>query len=490
MTTITTPAPAAQRSLLNLGRPALVQASAALIAFAVMLFVPQVLNDPDTYWHLATGDWMLGHGRVLHQDVFSFTHAGRPWQTHEWLSEVAMALAFRAGAWSGLLILYAASLAAAAALLAGWLSRSLNGLSLMVVLLLAFACVAPSLLVRPHVLVLPIVIAWTAELLVARDEGRAPRLFMAGLMLLWANLHGSYVFGFLLLVPFALEALVETNADRLRIVRTWGLFGLLCGVAVLATPHGLAGVIHPFQLMTMSTLSAIVEWRAADFSQVTPFEMALLATVFVCLSRGVRVPPLRLVLLLFMLHMSLQHERHQIVLAVVAPLILARPLAEALGQQTQAKTRGVAWAIFAVIAVLLAGVRMAIPAVREDGPVTPRLALAHVPPALAARPMLNSYGFGGYLIFRGVKPFIDGRADMYGDDHVRRHQRLMAGDAASFERAVAEYGLAWMLLAPGEPLAKRLDAKPGWRRLYGDANAIVYARTSDPGLEQVRLRDR
>ena len=487
MTTITTPAPT---SILNLREPALVQVGAALIAFTVMLFAPQVLNDPDTYWHLAAGEWMLAHGRVLHQDVFSFTHAGRPWQTHEWLSEVAMALAFRAGAWSGLLILYAASLAAAAALLAGRLSRSLSGLALVVVLLVAFACVAPSLLVRPHVLVLPIVVAWSAELLAARDEGRAPRLFMVGLMLLWANLHGSYVFGFLLLAPFALEALAEPAAARLRVLRSWGLVGVLCAAATLATPHGLAGVIHPFQLMTMSTLGAIVEWRAADFSQVTPFEAALLATLFVCLSRGVRVPPFRLLLLLFMLHMSLQHERHQIVLAVVAPLILAQPLAEALGQQAQGRARGMAWAVFAVVAMLLAGLRIAIPATRSDGPVTPRLALAHVPPALADRPMLNSYGFGGYLIFRGVKPFIDGRADMYGDDHVRRHQRLMSGDAASFDRAVAEYGLAWTLLEPGEPLAKALDANPGWRRLYGDRYATVYARTSDPGLKQVRLRDR
>jgi hypothetical protein len=104
--------------------------------------------------------------------------------------------------------------------------------------------------------------------------------------------------------------------------------------------------------------------------------------------------------------------------------------------------------------------------------------------------MLNSYGFGGYLIFKGVKPFIDGRADMYGDDHVRRFQRLMAGDAASFDQAVRQYGLAWTLLEPHEPLAKTLATKPGWQRLYSDRYAIVYARTSDPGLGQVRLRDR
>lgn len=465
----------------------LVPMGAALLAFAVMLFNPNVLNDPDTYWHLAAGEWMLYHGRVLHQDVFSFSHAGLPWQTHEWLSEIVMGLAFRAGGWNGLLVLYAASVAGAVVMFAGRLGRTLNGLALPVVVLVAFECVAPTLLLRPHVLVLPVIVAWTVELLAARDERRAPRLFMVCLMLLWANLHGSYVFGFLLFAPFALEALVEAKGERLKVVRAWGLVGALCAAAALITPHGLAGVIYPFQIMGMGTLQAIDEWRPADFAKVSAFEAALIATLYVCLSRGVRVAPLRLALLLVILHMSLQHQRHQIVMAVVAPLILAQPLAEALGQQVQARARRMAWTIFAVIAILVAGLRLALPTIRIDGPITPGSALAHIPPALAGRPMLNSYDFGGYLIFRGVKPFIDGRADMYGDDHVRRYQRILSGDVASFDGAVRQYGLAWTLLDPHEPLAKALAAKPGWRRLYGDRYAVVYARDVAAQPELARL---
>ena len=63
MTTVTTPARAARIAALNLGWPGLVQAAAALVAFAAMLFTPQVLNDADTYWHLAAGEWMLERPR-------------------------------------------------------------------------------------------------------------------------------------------------------------------------------------------------------------------------------------------------------------------------------------------------------------------------------------------------------------------------------------------------------------------------------------------
>jgi hypothetical protein len=479
MTAVATSNLSARVSRLGVGQTTVVQIGAALIALAVMLFAPQVLNDGDTYWHLAAGEWMRAHGQVLHQDVFSLTFSGRPWVAHEWLSEVLMALAFHAGGWGGLLALYAATTAIAAAIFAGALGRSLRGVTLIATLVLAFGCVAPALLIRPHVLVLPILLLWTVELLAARDAGRAPRPFMAGLMLLWANLHGSYVFGFVLLAPLALEALVAPQADRAKVIRDWGGIGLLCAGATLVTPLGLTGLMYPVYILGMGTLNAIQEWRPADFAEVGPFELALLATTFVCLSRGVRVPPLRLALLVLLLHMTLQHQRHLTVLAVVAPLLLAKPLANALHQRPTLPRRSpAAWVAFAIAAAVLVGVRLAIPVVRHDGPTSPIAALDHVPPALAQRPMLNTYGFGGYLIYRGVKPFIDGRADMYGDDYFNRDLRIMDGDTRSLDRALVQYGIDWTLLAPDERLVKVLDVKPGWRRLYSDKYAIVHVRAA------------
>jgi len=88
---------------------------AAALAFAIVLFTPSVLNDGDTYWHIAAGRWMLDNQAVLRIDPFSYTFAGHPWQTHEWLAEVAMALAYVGAGWNGVVLLFAA----AAALTAG-----------------------------------------------------------------------------------------------------------------------------------------------------------------------------------------------------------------------------------------------------------------------------------------------------------------------------------------------------------------------------------
>ena len=102
--------------------------AAAVIGYAVFLFAPQVLNDGDTYSHIATGEWILLNSAVPTTDPFSYTFVGAPWVAHEWLSEVIMTLAFRVGGWNAVLILFAGATALAIGLLARHLARWLDPL--------------------------------------------------------------------------------------------------------------------------------------------------------------------------------------------------------------------------------------------------------------------------------------------------------------------------------------------------------------------------
>lgn len=454
--------------------------SAGLVMLALILFAPQVLNDGDTYWHLATGQWILAHGRVPTHDPFSFTMAGAPWVAHEWLSDLLMAVGHGLAGWSGTVTLLALSVGAATWMLVRRLSLNLSGVTLIATTAMALACMSESLLARPQLFMLPLATAWTIEMLAARDADRPPRLVFALLMVLWANLHGSYVLAFVIAGAFGLEALTqlgqkEGGADRLKVIRGWGLFGLVSLACAMVTPLGPMGLIHPFSLMGMKILPHIVEWRSEDFSQLSPFAIALLATLYVCLGRGVRVPPVRLLLLLALLFMSLQHVRHQLVLAVLAPLILAAPVGEALGHTTQrVRPPRALLAGFAVACVLLAGLRLALPIQRVDGPTSPVTALAHVPADLATQPVLNGYGLGGYLIFKGVRPFIDGRADMYGDDFTEAYFQAVEPDPLLLKALLAKHRIAWTIFGPEEGSVKLLDADPQWERVYADRYAVVH----------------
>src|SRR6185437_11263035 len=83
-------------------------AAAAVLAFLVSLST-RVLNDGDSWWHVAAGRLMIATRTVLRTDPFSATLQGAPWFTHEWLSEVLLGGAFDLAGWSGVVVLTAAA---------------------------------------------------------------------------------------------------------------------------------------------------------------------------------------------------------------------------------------------------------------------------------------------------------------------------------------------------------------------------------------------
>jgi len=452
----------------------------ALIGYGIVLFARQFLNDGDTYWHIAAGNWMLQNGSVPHADPFSYTAAGAPWVAHEWLSEVFMALAYKAGAWNGIVMLYGATTALAFGLLAHFLRRWLNQPAALVVFVLAAACVSPSLLARPHILVLPVVVLWSAGLFLAKDRGAAPSPLLLPLMLIWANLHSSFVFGLALTLPIALEALVATKVDRARIARSWGVFWAAATGVSLLTPNGWHGLLFPFQVSRMPHLSLIGEWSPTNFQTLEPLELALMAALCIAFSRGIRLPIPRLFTLIALLHLALQHSRHQMLAGVVGALLLARPLGEAFGGNEGGNTSRLAslrWAVVGLACVvLLTALRLAQPLVRTDDHVSPITALNHVPAEILREPVFNSYDFGGYLIFKNIKPFIDGRVDMYGDDFFADYMVALMPNRVAFERLVEKYGIRWAILSANSTTLDMVDALPQWRRLYADGVAVVYVR--------------
>jgi len=458
----------------------------ALCAFAAAAFAPQMLWDGDTLWHLKTGDWMLSHHRLATADPFSFTVPGKPWTNLEWLSELVMAPIYAAGGWSGLHLWFAFAIGALALILGAETARRLPPFSWAAALFLALACTTQSWLARPHLMALPILALWTVQLMRAREARRATPLWLLPVMTLWANLHGSFLLGLALVVPFAAEALIEEGPDRLKAVRGWVLFGLAAGAAALITPHGIDGLLHPIRIGSMRTLQQIAEWKSSDFSRPTALELSLVTALFALLYRGVKVPLVRLVILLGLLHLTLKETRHQMVLAVVAVLLLAEPIGRALAGDKPAfalpkmspRVRMAALAGIVLAFVAVSAARLAIPAHLTDGPAAPIAALAHTPQDLRAQPVLNDYGMGGYLIFNGVKPFIDGRADMYGDDFFEAYVKALKPDPARLAALLARYHVRWTILRAENPAIPAMDAMPGWKRLYADKSAVVHVRTA------------
>ena len=433
-------------------------------------FAPQLFNDGDSWWHLAAGGWMLDHRTVLTRDVFSFTMAGRPWDAQEWLSEILMALSFRAAGWSGLHLLFGLGMGAAAALVAYFVRARTAAIPAMLLSLVGLACVSGSLLARPHLLALPLLALWTLELLRAREQQRAPGWWLVAVMLLWANLHGSFAFGLALVAAFAVEAGLEHRAA----LKGWGLFLFVCLLAAAVTPQALHGLLFPFQLLVMDSLGDIGEWAPANLGVPTPFAIALLGLIWLGATRAQKLPLMRAIILFGLIYLALAHARHQMLFGIVAPMLMA----PALGAKYPPETRNLPRWLMPLGACVLAALimlRCLLPATRGNDRVSPMAALASVPASLRTQPVLNQYDLGGYLIFSGVRVFVDGRTDLYGDAFLADYGLAMKPDRNALGDTLARWHIQWSILPPG-PAAAMMDTMPGWHRSYRDAYAVVHIR--------------
>jgi len=451
-----------------------------LAAVGLVSFAGPILNDGDTFWHLAAGRWMIAHGQVPAVDPFSYTFAGQPWVAQEWLSEVLMAGAWQAAGWAGVMLLIGLAMGATTALMLGWMRRWLAPLPAIAALVVGLACVAPSLLARPHILALPAMALWTVGLLDARARAKAPSFWLLPVMILWANLHSSFIVGLGLAAALGLEQALDFKAWRWRTMGLWAVFGLASLGAALLTPHGVDGFAFPLRVMGMKTLPNITEWQGPDFLKLQPLEIAVLAGAFAIFWRGARLTAVRAALVLFLVHLTLQHVRQEVLLGVIAPLLIAEPLGRAVGPPPAASARSarLPWPQLALGAGLFAAIvvlRLASPVTRVDGTTAPVSALAAVPAALAHQPVLNDYDFGGYLIFKGVRPYIDGRADMYGDDFVAEDSQIQLANQADLDGALAKHHIAWSIMAPGRPVVAALT-RMGWRQVYADRYAVVQTK--------------
>jgi hypothetical protein len=378
------------------------------------------------------------------------------------------------------MILAAAATGLTAAILLHHLRRFLPGIYAAVGVIVALANAAPSMLARPHLLAWPCLALWCGGLVTARANRTAPSFALLPVMLLWVNLHGSFMVGLLLPVAFMIEALFDPGADHRRVATHWATFILAAWFVALFNPEGLAGVLFPFHMLGMRSLAWIGEWEPTDFGRIQPLELMILAGLILGLSGKVKLPPMRLLILLGLIHGALSHARNEQLLGIVGALILAEPLGASLGRGRaaildQKWTKAAAGMTLIAVAALVT--RLILPLGPERTGVAFAAVLDRVPRALREQPVLNDYGLGGQLIFQGVRPFIDSRADLYGDAFLSRYRQIAAPDQDALDRALSEYRISWTIFPSGHRIIPLLDRMPGWRRLI-DADGVV-VHTSD-----------
>jgi hypothetical protein len=163
---------------------------------------------------------------------------------------------------------------------------------------------------------------------------------------------------------------------------------------------------------------------------------------------------------------------------VVGSALLAEPIAQVLGLKgaASAKSSLPQIAVASIAFMLVFGTRLMLPIGIGNGEFTPTAALDHLPEGLANAPMFNQYELGGFLIFKGYRPFIDGRTDMYGDEFLANYFEIQRGAEGRLKDTLAKYRIAWAILSPGSRATELLSRLPGWKIAYRDAFSVLYLR--------------
>jgi len=446
----------------------------------LLLLGSRLLADPDTYWQIRIGQQILDTGSLPRTDAFSFTMKGQPWISTQWLAQVLYAAAYARAGWAGPVVLTAASIASAFAILAWFIRRRLDPAPTLILLMAALAIASPHFLVRPHAFAMPVMVAWIAGLIAAADRSKAPSYSLLPLIALWANLHGSFILGLVLIGPIALDAVLKVDApQRVQMLLRWFVFGLAALAASCLTPYGMEAILAARNILNLgAALPLITEWRPADFSRLGAFEICLLLGVGAVLFKGLTFSPMRIVLVLGLLHMALAHVRNITVLALLLPIMIAAPLAARFGGADEGSKTARSCGLVAAVAIVAIAAMSSF--VITGNRYAPSSGLA---PAVAALKehgvsrVLNDYDFGGYLIWTGIPVAIDGRTELYGERFmVEVDDAMMLKTPNALFDLLASQRIDATLLRPQTPAAQLLDHVDGWKKAFADDNAVVHVR--------------
>jgi hypothetical protein len=368
-------------------------------------------------------------------------------------------------------------------LLARHLLRDLTGLHVLAICVLAVALALPHLLARPHVLAWPVMSLWTSTLVRAVDDKAPPPLWVIPIMTLWANLHGSFVLGLGLMGMLAFEATVQAWNDpsRSSVVARWAVFSILAIAAGMLTPQGVANFGHILSVQGQPVqMGAIAEWQPSSFRELQPFGIWFAVFLLVVLTLGLRAPVVRVGAVMILLLLAMRHIRHVELVGFLVPVLFSKALAEALALRSTAPAAFGRRTLLALGTGSLAFV-IGFACWTDFAPArenSPGAAIDAFGPAGPPGKVLNDYDFGGFLVSRGIRTFVDGRSDLFGDKFLAEY--INATSVPHRDGMLRDYlethGIGWTLFGASRPVVTMLDRLPGWRRAYSDDIAVVHVR--------------
>lgn len=495
-------------------------AIAFLIIWLILLASGRVgmMRDPGTFWHTTTGEHLLCDGLIRH-DPYTFTFGGSWWVPYQWLGEIGMAMAHRAGGFDTQLLGAVTLLAAVFAWLAVRLVRTgLHPVVVGAVVGLAMAAAGSHFLVRPHLFTIT-ALAMTAGLLTDVDSGKTPLRYLFWLLplfVLWTNIHGGLLGGLGTVVIAIFGWVAFWQVGWPSPVASWrqvGVLGVLlvaCGLTVLVNPYG-TDMIKTWRIIIGEPVlkEIIKEHRPLEPTEPYAWPVIGFAGLYLFVLAGVKWREVRVTWLLPLawLIQAVDRCRHAPLFVVVALVAIAAMWphtrwAARLAQdrpdfyEPDASPKQRPWwanvwlpavAVLASLGLQLARVPM--PLVGANwalhSPTHWPVELLDVLKANEPKPgephrLFNDYRDGGFVIYHapGYRVFVDDRCEVFGGswllEFVTASQQDTAVAMAKWQAAYGPFDFA--LTRTNTAFDEYFRATPGWECLKRGETAAFYKR--------------
>jgi hypothetical protein len=460
----------------------------------------------DVWWHLKTGEWIVTHFQVPHQDLFPFGHERTPWIFTQWLGSSVLYVVYEFFGFCGLKIFRALYFVGVILLFFKYASQKVRFPIVIALSLMLLPALYLRSNLRPDIFNYIFIQIFLINLFRFQDSNDIGALFplpLAGI--LWSNMHlGSFTYGIPLIGIFLVSNFCAGGAFRQKAkVLMWVLLFYCAGFCV--SPYGCEALFYPFKVFlrpdyihfyaSLNTIDEMAQpltffhWHQW-YTGFWAIALFLITLFFVLKKENKDNRLLHLLLFLFSFGMFLRATRAGAFFALVAAYVMVESLknTQDLRSTVLNKFQRFFWCAV-IMALSLKGIFLYSQVDFKNGRfvrdmsldvdvVNPRSALAFMDRYGLYGQVFNGDLFGGYIIWSAyprLRPFIDGRnlgrfVKFY--QIIREPQKYWAS-------AVSEFNFKILLLdtqdAYSFSLIKCLN-KNDWQLVYYDDASVIFVR--------------